>query len=108
MSINKLSWNVGFAKYRTDFVCAISSATPGLFIGLYLLILNELSLAHLAKRLGFVLLQCLSPTGRSMCFSLSIIDCLLDFVFIPRFIHRFLMVSLDRLFSLSMSLRLLP
>tara|TARA_R110001583_G_scaffold109400_1_gene258106 strand:+ start:13621 stop:13947 length:327 start_codon:yes stop_codon:yes gene_type:complete len=108
MPINSPSWNVGLAKYIADFVCATRSATPGLFIGLYFVILIELSLAHLAKSAGFVLLQCLSPIGRSICFSLSIIDCFRDFVFIPRLIQRFLMVSLDRLFSLSMSLRLLP
>lgn len=108
MPINKDSWNVGFTAYIFDFVSAINSATPSLFIGLFSFMRNELLFVHLAKSSGFVLLQCLPPTGRSMCFSLSIIDCFRDFVFIPRLIHRFLMVSLDRLFSLSISLRLLP
>ena len=108
MSINKDSWNVGFTAYSLDFVSAISSETPSLFIGLFSFMRNELSFAHLAKSSGFVLLQCLSPTGLSICFSFSIIDCFRDFVFIPRLIQRFLMVSLDRLFSLSISLRLLP
>lgn len=108
MSINKDSWNVGFTAYSFDFVLAINSATPSLLTGLLFFIRKELSIAHLAKRSGFVLLQCLSPTGRLICFSLSIIDCFRAFVFIPKIMQRFLMVSLESLFSLSINLRLLP
>lgn len=106
--INKDSWNVGFFEYNSDLDLAMTSATPCFFIGLSNFILIELALAHLAKASGFVLLQCLSPIGRSMCLSLSNIDCLRDFVSIPSIMQRFLIVSLDKLFSLSNNLRLLP
>lgn len=107
-SIINDSWNVGLAPYSFDFVIAIVSETPFLCIGLFFVILFELSSAHRRAASLFVLLQCSSPDGRVICFSLSMIDCFRIFVFMPILMQRFLIVSLDRLFSLSIIRRLFP
>lgn len=107
-SITSFSWKVGSTLNFFAFVFAIFSAIPVMCTGFLSFIRLELCFAHLANRLGLYLLQCLSPVGLIICLSLSIIDCFLVLVFIPRVMHRFLMVSFDRLFSRSISLRLFP